>query len=239
MFSPVASTIFAYRNAEKTKNGDVGRSVVTVGQCAGVVQEISKYDNIFAVSARSALKAYENLAKDSKVLGYAGKALKFAADNVNPLICASGAVKVAMAEDKVHAGITETMALAGMFLGEGIMKQTFNGIFNEQNVKNTAQKAADNNILKPLAEAFQNSKFAGRTAGFLKGVLFVCGSIISYAMAEKAGNFYAEDIMKKLGIERKQKVDNSKEGLNNIFAENPVQNFSKATPDSSKINQKT
>ena len=58
-------------------------------------------------------------------------------------------------------------------------------------------------------------------------------------MAEKAGNFYAEDIMKKLGIERKQKVDNAKEGLNNIFAENQVQNFSKATPDSSKINQKT
>ncbi len=52
MFSPVASTIFAYRNAEKTKNGDLGRSVVTVGQCTGVMQEISKYDNAFSATAR-------------------------------------------------------------------------------------------------------------------------------------------------------------------------------------------
>ncbi len=204
MFSPVASTIFAYRNAEKTKDGDVGRSVVTVGQCAGVFQEISKYDNIFALSARSALKAYENLSKDNKALSYAGKALKFAADNVNPLICASGALKVAMADDKVHAGITETTALAGMFLGEAVMKQTFDNIFNEKNVKNIAEKASDKNILKPLAEYFKTSKFSGRTAAFLKGVLFVCGSITSYALAEKTGNFYADDIMKKLGIKKKQ-----------------------------------
>ena len=212
MFSPIASTIFAYRNAEKTKDGDIGRSVVTVGQCAGVAQEIAKYDNIFALSARSALKAYENMAKESKALSYAGKALKFAADNVNPLICASGALKVAMSDDKVHSGITETMALSGMFLGEAVMKQTFDNVFNEKNVKKVAQKASNNNILKGLADSFKNSKFSSRTASFLKGVLFVCGSIVSYAMAEKVGNFYAEDIMKKLGIEKKtpkKELDNN------------------------------
>ena len=35
-------------------------------------------------------------------------------------------------------------------------------------------------------------------------MLFVCGSITSYALAEKTGNFYADDIMKKLGIKKKQ-----------------------------------
>lgn len=209
MFSPVASTIFAYRNAEKTKNGEIGRSVVTLGQCAGVAQEITKYDNIFALSARSALKAYESLAKENAALSYAGKVVKFAADNVNPLICASGALKVAMSEDKVHSGITESIALTGMFIGEAVMKQSFDSIFNEKNVKNVAKKAYDNNILKSLAESFKNSKLSSRTAAFLKGVLFVCGSMASYAMAENVGKFYAEDITKKLGIKRKnpQKVD--------------------------------
>lgn len=203
MFSPIASTIFAYRNAEKTKNGELGRSVVTVGQCAGVAQEIAKYDNIFALSARSALKAYDTLAKENAALNYVGKAVKFAADNVNPLICASGALKVAMSDDKVNSGITETMALSGMFLGEAVMKETFNGIFNEKNVKMVAEKASENNILKSLAQTFKNSKFSNRTAALLKGVLFVCGSMASYAMAEKVGEFYAEDITKKLGIKKK------------------------------------
>lgn len=207
MFSPVASTIFAYRNAEKTRDGDIGRGVVTVGQCAGVAQEIAKYDNIFALTTRSALKAYESLAKESKAFSYLGKAVKFAADNVNPLICASSVLKVATSEDKVQSGITETFALSGMFLGEAVMKQTFDNIFNEKNVKNVAQKAYDNNILKSLAESFKNSKLSSRTAAFLKGVLFVCGSMASYSMSEKVGKFYAGDIMNKLDIEKTPKAE--------------------------------
>lgn len=207
MFSPVASTIFAYRNAEKTRDGDIGRGVVTVGQCAGVAQEIAKYDNIFALTTRSALKAYESLAKENKALSYLGKAVKFTADNVNPLICASSVLKVATSEDKVQTGVTETFALSGMFLGEAVMKQTFDNIFNEKNVKTVAQKASDNNILKSLAESFKNSKLSSRTAAFLKGVLFVCGSMTSYAMSEKVGKFYAGDIMNKLGIEKTPKAE--------------------------------
>lgn len=207
MFSPVASTIFACRNAEKTKNGDVGRSVVTLGQGVGVMQEISKYDNAFAATARSAVSVFEKLAKENKVLGYAGKCLQFTADHVNPLICASGVVKTAMADDKVHTGITEASALTGMFLGEAIMKEHFNGIFSEQNIKGLAKKASDKNILKSLADAVQTSKYTGKTASVIKGILFVCGSITSYAMAQKAGNFYADDIIKKLGIEKKEKIN--------------------------------
>ena len=66
MFSPVASTIFAFRNAEKTKNGEVGRSVVTLGQGVGVLKEVAKYDNIFAVGAKGALDAFNTMAKKIK-----------------------------------------------------------------------------------------------------------------------------------------------------------------------------
>ena len=41
MFSPIASGIFAYRNADKTKNGDIGRGAVTLGQTAGLLQEVA------------------------------------------------------------------------------------------------------------------------------------------------------------------------------------------------------
>ena len=207
MFSPVASTIFAYRNAEKTKNSDLGRCVVTVGQCTGVMQEISKYDNAFSATARSAVNVFEELAKNSKALGFAGKCLQFTADHVNPLICASGALKVAMSEDKVHSGIVETAALCGMFAGEAFMKDNFNGVFNEKTFKNLAVKASDNGILKPLADTVKNSKYTGKAASILKGVFFVCGSIASYAAAQKAGEHYADGIMETLGIQKKQKIN--------------------------------
>lgn len=204
MFSPVASTIFAYRNAEKTKNGDLGRSVVTVGQCTGVFKEVAKYDNIFAATARSALKAFQDVAKDNKALGYAGKCLQFTADHVNPLICASGALKVAMSDDKVHTGIVEASALAGMFAGEALMKEHLTGVFSETAFKSAAKKAADKNIMKSFAETVLTSKYTGKAAGILKGIVFVCGSIASYAVAQKVGENYAAGFMDYFGIKRKE-----------------------------------
>ncbi len=210
MFSPVASTIFAYRNAEKTANGDIGRSVVTVGQCTGVFKEIAKYDNIFAAGARSALKAFQDVSKESKALSFAGDCLKFTADHVNPLICASGALKVAMSDDKLHTGFVEAAALSGMFVGEALMKETFTDIFTENSFKNLAKKASDKGVLKQFAELVQNSKYTGKVASILKGILFVGGSITSYALAQKAGEFYAEDTLKKLGIKREPKSEQTK-----------------------------
>ena len=143
MFSPVASTIFAYRNAEKTKNGEIGRSVVTVGQCTGVIQEISKYDNIFSASARSAMKALESFAADNKLA-----------------------------------------------------------------------KVPQKSVLKWLSETILHSKHTGKAASILKGILFVCGSMGSYAAAQEVGKFYADDIMRKLGIERKVKPENKETQTN-------------------------
>ena len=207
MFSPVASTIFAFRNAEKTKNGEVGRSVVTLGQGVGVLKEVAKYDNIFAVGAKGALDAFNTMAKENKALSYAGKCLKFTADNVNPLICASGVIKVAMSDDKVHDGIVEAAALAGMFAGEALMKDNFNDFFNEKTFKSIAKKAEQSGVLKDFAELVQKSKYTGKVASVLKGVAFVMGSIGSYSLAQKVGENYADNIMATLGLERKEKID--------------------------------
>ena len=207
MFSPVASTIFAYRNAEKTKNGDVGRSVVTVGQCAGVVQEISKYDNIFAVSARSALKAYENLAKDSKVLGYAGKALKFAADNVNPLICASGVLKTAMSDDKVGTGITETAALATMFAGEGLVKLNYDKLIESKQFKDLLEKASKTKNLEPVFKYLEKHNLKGKLGTIIKGLVFVGGSMGSYAIGQALGDDIADRVKANLNLKEHEKIN--------------------------------
>ena len=68
MFSPIASCIFACRNVDKTKNGDVGRSTVALGQTAGLLQEVSKYDGLAANSARSALSVFSKLASQNEFL---------------------------------------------------------------------------------------------------------------------------------------------------------------------------
>ncbi len=207
MFSPVASTIFAFRNADKTRNGDVGRGVVTVGQGVGVFKEIARYDNVFAAGAKGALDAFNTIAKNNKAMNYAGKCLKFAADNVNPLICASGALKVAMSDDKVHDGIVEVSALSGMFAGEAMMKENFNNFFSEKSFKNLAQKSSDKNIFKKLAQSVINSKYTGKTASIMKGIAFVMGSIGSYSIAQYFGEKYAEGIMNAFGLERSKKIN--------------------------------
>lgn len=211
MFSPVASTIFAFRNADKTRNGDVGRSVVTVGQGVGVLKEVAKYDNIFAAGAKGALDAFNSVAKNNKALDYAGKCLKFTADNVNPLICASGVLKVAMSDDKVHDGIVEMAALTGMFAGEAMMKDNFNNIFSETSFKNLAQKASNKNIMKKLADYILNSKYAGTAANIMKGIVFVAGSMTSYFLAQHLGEKYADNIMDTFGLERGKAKKQSKD----------------------------
>ena len=152
MFSPVASCIFACRNVDKTKNGDVGRSAVAAGQAAGLVQEVSKYDGLVANSARSALSVFSNLAKENKAFEYATKAVKFAADNVNPLICASGVVKTAMSDDKIGTGVTEATALTAMFAGEGMIKKYYDKAVNSSSVKNGIKNLSKNKIMKPVFE---------------------------------------------------------------------------------------
>ncbi len=194
MFSPVASCIFACRNVDKTKNGDVGRSAVAAGQAAGLVQEVSKYDGLVANSARSALSVFSNLAKENKAFEYATKAVKFAADNVNPLICASGVVKTAMSDDKIGTGVTEATALTAMFAGEGMIKKYYDKAVNSSSVKNGIKNLSKNKIMKPVFEYLEKHQLKGKAGAIIKGLLFVGGSMTSYAIGQKFGETTAKRV---------------------------------------------
>ena len=173
----IPSGIFCYRNIKKatddSENGEKTRSTVAFAQGAKIVEAITKYND---ETAKNAFSIFDKYAKQSKIIDYTGKAVNWATHNVNPLICMSGAVKVLTSDDKVHTGITQTGALAGMFLGEGLMKLHMGKVINEQNIT-------------------------------LKGLLFVGGSISSFAVGEKIGNNCADRICADFGIESPKKIN--------------------------------
>lgn len=194
MFSAVASGIFAVRNVDKTKNGDVGRSAVALGQTAGLVQEVAKYDNIVSKGARSALSVFSEMAKENKAFEYAGKVTKFAVNNVNPLICASGVIKTAMADDKVKTGITEAAALSTMFMAEAAVKHNYENIIKSKSCQDAVAKFSKSKVGKPIIDYLEKHKLKGKAGIIIKGLAFVTASMTAYS----AGQALGEDIAQKV-----------------------------------------
>ncbi len=207
MYSAVASSFFAVRNAKKTENGEVGRSAVALGQTAGVVQEIAKYDGAVANTARSACSVFSDMAKQNKAFEYAGKFTKFAVNNVNPLICVSGGIKTLTSDDKIGTGITEVAALSAMFLGEGLTKKHYAKIVNSKTCKNVVEKASKSKMFKPVLEYLKLNKLNGKAGLILKGLTFVIASITSYNIGEKVGKDIAKEVKKELGIGTPKKIN--------------------------------
>lgn len=201
MYSVAASSFFALRNADKTKNqeGEIGRSVVAVGQAAGVVQEIAKLDGIVANGARSALSVFSDLAKDNKAFKYAGKATQFAINNVNPLICVSGVIKTSLSDDKVKTGVTEAAALSSMFVWEGCTKEYYENIVNSDKCKSLIESASKNRFLKPVFEFIEKHKLQGKVGSGIKALTFVAASMTGYTIGEKYGGNLADKVKNYFG----------------------------------------
>lgn len=203
MFSAVASGIFAARNVDKTANGDVGRSAVALGQTAGLIQEVAKYDGLAAKAARSALSVFSELAKENKAFEYAGKATKFAVNNVNPLICASGVIKTAMSDDKVKTGITEAAALSTMFMAEAAVKHNYERAVNSNSCKNAVSKASKSKLLKPVFNILEKHQWTGKAGTVVKGLAFVAASMTAYSAGHAVGDDIADRVKAELKIPKK------------------------------------
>jgi len=118
MGNVLASAIFCIRNEDKVKNGDIGRLPVAIGQGRNVVNSIMSFDNAIGKTAKTAVDALEIASKDEALLKYAGKAVNFVGDHINPLICVSSGIKVLTSDDKASAFVTQASALSGMFAVE-------------------------------------------------------------------------------------------------------------------------
>lgn len=169
MYSGVATSLFAIRNCNKTTNGDVGRLPVTVGQAASVVKAGAQCNSAISKPAKVVIDTCEQIAKTDKLFNGISKVVKFASDNVNPLIAASSGVKVIFADDKKTSLLTEGGCVAGMFLGEGWMKKNLEGLLT-------------------------SIKVTGKWMPVVKGVLFVAGSIGASTLGSKIGANIAEQL---------------------------------------------
>lgn len=101
------------------------------------------YKNSIAQGIVSAEESIKKLAKEGKILKGCGKVLSFTGDNINPIICATGAIKVACAEDKSEALIQEGMALGTMFTFERGAKALLGMPKGMKFDKNTMEIASD------------------------------------------------------------------------------------------------
>lgn len=207
MYSAVASGIFAARNVDKTQNGELGRGAVALGQTAAIVQEVAKYDGAIANGARSAISVFSDMAKENKAFEYAGKVTKFAINNVNPLICASGVIKTAMSDDKVKTGITEAAALSAMFMGEELTKKYYDKVVNSESCKKVIEDLSNNKIFKPLFEWLSKHNLNGKVGKVIKGLTFVAMSMSAYAFGHNFGENVSDDVKKAFNIETPKKIN--------------------------------
>ena len=127
--SVTSGGIFSTRRASSAANSNnpfIGamNADIAGGQALNVakgVSNIAKYsNNTLSADIISAEESIKNLAKTDKVIGGISKVLNFTADNINPIICATGAVKVACADKdkRAETAIEEGSALGMMFACE-------------------------------------------------------------------------------------------------------------------------
>ena len=177
-FSPVATYAFVGTNYNKVASGDWTRYPVLGGQCANAVESTAavcvKNSSYLANIFGKVSTACDNLAKSDKVFNGVSKVVKFAKNNVNPLIVASGVTKVALAkkEDREKTFYSEGGMIVGMFLGEGWMKRHLDKV-----------------VLSKLP-------ISKKWMPIVKGTLFVAGSLTSSAIGQKLGQMFYKNVEK-------------------------------------------
>lgn len=189
MTNVVATAIFCARNTDKALDqGKVGRIGVAVGQSKNLLEAVAKYENAAGKGSKAALGAMRNLANNDALLKFAGKAVNFASNNINPLICVSAGIDVMRSDDKESALITNATALGSMFAVEKLMKKYLDEIPKMECMKGISQK-----VLK-FAEG---TKAEGKLPAIIHGVAFVIGSCTAYAAGEKFGHLLTGQSDKK------------------------------------------
>lgn len=176
--SATSSLLFGTRNIEKANEGHVGKIAVATGQAKKVADYVATLDNKAGDTTRSIFQSVEKAAKSEKLLEYAGRAVNFAAKNINPLICISAGIDVLSSDDKEAAIVTNSTALASMFAVEHLMKKYLDEIPKFDCLKGISEK-----VMKFAKE----NKCEGKLPAIIHGVAFVIGSCTAYSAGEKFG----------------------------------------------------
>lgn len=183
-------------------NFDIAAGQVT-NAAKGVANIAKESKNALASGIVSAEESIKALSKSDKVLNGIGKVVNFTADHINPLIVATGAVKVACADDKADAAVSEGLALGAMFGSEAIAKRVIGMPMMKKN-EVTGKKVPvaregyykKNPFLEKQASALKDycetAKVCNKSIKFLpgalKGLAFVMASIGGYKLGHSVAN---------------------------------------------------
>ncbi len=160
-------------------------------------------DAVTGETFKGAEQAIKNMATDSKFLQGVGKVVKFTADNINPIICATSGVKVLYSDDRTDALARESLALTTMFSAEAAAKK-FLGMPITKKIDDKKLTVAreslysHNPFLKEQAAAIKDycstTKLFNKISlkpvpGMLKGLAFVAASITGYQAGTALGDW--------------------------------------------------
>lgn len=98
-----------------------GGQVLKAGSGLSEIAKNSKHE--LATGFTGAEESIKTLSKTNKLVNCAGKVLSYTAEHINPIICATGAVKVLTSDDKEEAALREGLALGTMFASEAAAKR--------------------------------------------------------------------------------------------------------------------
>ncbi len=227
LFAPIVASnaIFSTRRASKgvdsinenpiygAMNLDIAAGQVVKG--VNAAKEIADVSNKeVSQAAKGASETIKNLSNCNKFIGGVSKVIDFTANNINPIICATSAVKVLFgSDDKIDATAREALALGTMFGSEAIAKRILGMPYTtkEKGASVTHKREAlykKNPFLEKQAEALKDfcetKKICNKVSlkfvpGAAKGLAFVGASIAGY----KLGNF-ASDLI--LGEQKAQRA---------------------------------
>lgn len=186
MVNSIATMWFLARNGEQAQDGHIGKYAVFVGQAKKIFDEISTLDNQIGKSFTKTADILKGYSESNRIVGGAGKILKFASQNVNPLIIASAALDTAMAEDKVTTGVTSAAGVGAMFGAEKLMKQ----FLTKEGEAKLAEKITD--FVKKCHP--EKAGKIGRIGAYVAyGLSFAGASIIGYTGGKKFGKLLLGD----------------------------------------------
>lgn len=193
MSNVVSSMLFCARSFDKAETkaqaGQTGvagtRVLIATGQGSKVVDHVIKLDNEIGKTANTAVEALKTYSKSEKLLQYAGKAVDFAAKNVNPLICISAGVDVLTSDDKESTLIKNATGLSAMFAVEHLMKKHMDEI---------PKMKCMQGVTKKVMEFAAKHKMEGKLPSIIHGVAFVVGSCTAYSLGDKFGTMVANKV---------------------------------------------
>lgn len=219
LFAPVVASnaVFSARRAQRgvdaidenplfaLANFDIAAAQVLKGGRAAKALALAM-DPASDVATKGAAEVIKGTSTTGKFLKGVGKVINFTADNINPVIVATGAIKVLGSDDKLDTAARESTSLLCMFGAEAGMK-SFIGMPITKNVngktisvkrdgayKNlfgTKQLEAMNDfflVKKSMAECTKSQKLLKAVPGIAKGLLFVGASIAGYQIGGKVAD---------------------------------------------------